>query len=170
MLRLTPIITLLIISCINPSGGNKHKQEVENEVTAYHNITLAYKDSIDHQSSTLKKVHIDLDAPAEGGEATLYLSEKDTLKMDITFYGEMGKRVYVLYLKSNHPVFCIDTNILYREPIYLSKEMKIASTSVDKIVLRNNAIISWWQNGKTVKDNYEEKAKEIRALQTLIRE
>lgn len=177
MLKLTAILPLLVIACGNPSGNNKGKQEATSEVltvTAYNNATLSYKDSIDHQIHTFKNTHIDLDAPGEGGEAILYLSGKDTLKMDITFYGEMGKRVYALYLKNSHPVFYIDSNIYYREPIYLSKEVKIASATIDEIILRNNTIVSWSQNGKAVNDKREEKAQEIRDLykeiQTLIRE
>ncbi|RBL91433.1 hypothetical protein DF182_02095 [Chitinophaga flava] len=183
------------MGCGNPSASNGLKQETANrdtllsdtfkkkeviannissEVdTAYSNTILSYKDSIDNQRKTLRKVNKSLEGSSEGGEAILYLSGKDTLQMNITFYGETGKSVYVLYLRNGHPVFYIGTTTFYSEPINISKDVKTDSTTVDKIILRNNAIVSWLQNGGKVKDKYEEKDQEIRDLyseiQTLIK-
>lgn len=191
MLRLIAIIAVLAIGCGNPSARKGIKQEIANrdtslpdtfntkevitnnissEVdTAYNNIILSYKDSIDNQSRTLKIVNKSLEGSSEGGEAIFYLSGKDTLKMNISFYGETGKSVYVLYLRNRYPVFYIGTTTFYSEPINISKDVKIDSTIVDKIILRNNAIVSWFQNGTEVKDNFEGKEQEVRDLYSEIR-
>lgn len=169
MLRLITIVGILAIGCGNPSTSGGLKQETANrdtllsdtfkkkeviansissEVdTAYNNTIISYKDSIDNQSRTLEKVDKSLEGSSEGGEAILYLSGNDTLKMNITFYGETGKSVYVLYIRNRYPVFYIGTTTFYSEPINISKNVKTDSTTVDKIILRNNTIVSWLQNG-----------------------
>lgn len=183
------------MGCANPSVNNKLQQEVidsntlwpgtfkkkevistniSTEADSLYNVNIIrYADSLDSKINTLKKVKKNLDVSSEGGEAVLYLSGKDTLKINITFYREMGKSVYVLYLRNSYPVFYIGTTFFYKEPIYISKDVKIDSTTVDKIVLRNNNVISWLQNGGEITKKYEEKEQEVRELyseiQTFIR-
>ena len=195
MLRLITIIAVLVMGCGNPYASTGLKEVINRDTlfpdtikkkeiiisnlaaevdTAYNNTILFYKDSIDNQNRKLKKVNKSLDVSSEGGEAILYLSGKDTLKMNITFYGETGKSVYVLYLRNGGPVFYIDTTTFYSEPINISKDVKTDSTTVDKIILRNNTIVSWFQNGRKVKDKYEEKGQEVRnfynEIQTIIKQ
>jgi len=191
MLRLI-IIAILVVSCGNPSANNRLKQQMvdrdtllpdtfkRREVitnslvtegdTLYSNGILSYKDSIDNKVQALRKINKRLEGSSEGGEAILYLSGKDTLKMNITFYGETGKSVYVFYLRGGYPVLYIGTTNVYNEPINISKDAKIDSTTIDKITLRNNVIVSWLQNGRKVKDNYEDKEKEVRYLYSEIRD
>lgn len=155
----------MIIGCGNPSSGDRLKQpDTLLPDTLYDNTILSYKDSVDMEAPSLKKVNNAIEGSSEGGEATLYLSGSEILKMNITFYGEMGKSVYVFYLRDGYPVFYIGTTSFYSEPIYVSKKVKIDGVSVDKIILHRNAIVSWLQNEVPVKDRYKEKEQEIRDI------
>lgn len=178
MLRLI-IIVVLVTGCGNPSASkqeviNQHtllpdtfkKQEVDTGIiaAAYKKDILSFKDSIDNKTKTLKKINKSIEGSSEGGEAILYLSGKDTLKINITFYGETGKSTYVFYLRNGCPVFYIDTISFYSEPITISKNVKANSTTIGEIILRNNAVVSWLKDGNKVKDKYEEKNREIKDL------
>ncbi|WP_160715998.1 hypothetical protein [Chitinophaga solisilvae] len=185
MLRLV-IIAILVVSCGNPSASNwlklqmgdrdtllsdtfKRKEViacslVTEEDSLYKNSIYSYKDIIDNKVRILRKINKRLEGSSEAGEAVLYLSGKDTLKMNITFYGETGKSIYVFYLRDGHPVLYIGTTNVYNEPVNISKDVKVDSTTIDKIALRNNVIVSWIQNGKKVNDNNEDKGKEVRDL------
>ncbi|WP_212002734.1 hypothetical protein [Chitinophaga sp. HK235] len=161
MFRLLFIIALLIISCGPPS------------VSDYHHIS-SYKDSIDRNLSSLKRISKDVEGSTEGGEVALYLSGKDTLKIEATFYGETGKSNHVFYLKNRLPVFYTDTTYLYAAPIYISSDAKIDSMLVDQITLQGDSIVQWFRHEQPAKDADQKKGKEIIALykriQTLVKE
>lgn len=137
--------------------------------TVYNNKILSYKDSINNKIKTLKKINRDIEGSAEGGEAILYLAGKDTLRMNVTFYGETGKSEYVFYLSYGVPVYYISTTTTYKEPIGISREVKIDNIITDEVILRGKEVISWKQNEQpSDKQKYSQKAQEIFDLYTEI--
>lgn len=137
--------------------------------TVYRNKILSYKDSIDRKVKTLKKISKNLEGSAEGGEAILYLAGKDTLRMNVIFYGETGKSEYAFYLSKDAPVLYIGTTTFYKEAINVSKEVRIDNIVKDEVILKNKEVISWKQNEQlSNKQKYSQKAQEIFDLYTEI--
>lgn len=162
MLRILIVFFVFTLGCGTPSVTKKHDPQVSNEDTlladtfrnekiitndtfteadAYKSSILSYKDSIDSKIMSLKKVNREIEGSSEGGEAILYLSGRDTLRINAIFYGETGKSTYVFYIRNKYPVLYIDTTILYNEPIFASRKVKIKSITIDELILRNNTVV-----------------------------
>lgn len=149
-----------------PNITNASKDTLD---TVYNNKILSYKDSVNNKIKTLKKINRDIKGSAEGGEAILYLAGKDTLRMNVTFYGETGKSEYVFYLSNGIPVYYVSTTTIYKEPIGVSKEVKIDNIITDEVILRDKEVISWKQNEQpSDKQKYSQKAQEISDVYTEI--
>lgn len=141
------------------------KQHVDLD-SQYTREVLLYRAQVDNNLGSYRKEKKQLEAPSEGGEAMLYLSGKDTVRIDATYYGEMGKSEYVFYVRDARPVLCINTVTSYAEPISASAETKVKSVVVDSIVSRDNQVVNWIQNNKTLTTGYVEKSKEMNEVFT----
>jgi len=185
--KLIVIIAIFVVGCSSSSVCKTQQQQVsekdslvadtsgkevvvsdkmvDEEDTFYRNNVFSYKDSIDRKIGVMRKVHYDLeDLGLEGAECTIYISEMDTLRMDITVYGEMGKGMYVLYIKDSSPVFYFSHTFYYDEPVIVSGHPKVNKRDSDTVILRNYAIVKWIKNGIEMKAKYEEKSRDVKYM------
>ncbi|MDR0228591.1 MAG: hypothetical protein LBI72_05950 [Flavobacteriaceae bacterium] len=107
----------------------------------------------------LKSMQRDLYEPSEGGVAKVYYKGTDTLKKEIIYYGERGKKTVDIYHKDGKFILIEDKNIVYKKPIYV----KVSDSTMNVFYLDSKQkLIFWLQNGEKVPPSkYKKKEKEI---------
>lgn len=160
---LVGLLFLFLLSCVN-----KKSQSITKEVTVSVNKfdTLAYIKDIGQYLSEvdnkeLDSISHDIYDSAEGGIKTVYFKNNDTLKKRTLFYGETGKRIITEYLKNSKVIFLKDIVISYRDPIYASQNVEIATKNVNEYYLNTDGTIIFWELNNKPKSQDEYKKQEI---------
>src|SRR5690606_19100615 len=104
-------------------AGYFTKEIIANEANAYR--INEYKAFVDTLKARLASVRREVDGSAEGGVIESFFNQDDTIKKEIEYYGETGKRVVHIYLIIGHPVLVLDTEIRYKEAISSGNEISI---------------------------------------------
>lgn len=144
-------------------------QQKENKVGAipvfsastYKQEVGQYKDSINNVLSTLNLDKKDLfGSSAEGGEASVYRKEKDTLKAGLVYYGEGGKVEYELYYRKGKVVLFNELTSRYKVPINM-EPAKIDNESHRTFVIHDGRVLDE-KDGKEIEALIQELEKDIR--------
>lgn len=120
-----------------------------------------YKDSINNVLSTLNLDKKDLfGSSAEGGEASVYHKDKDTLKVGLVYYGEGGKMEYELYYRKGKVLLFNELSSRYKSPINI-EPTKIENESRRTFVIHEGAVLDE-KDGKEVASLIKELEKDVR--------
>jgi len=127
--------------------------------------TLSFCDQVEHNLSSYKQLSKDIGGSTEGGEAKIFIDSKDTVKIEVTFYGETGKSIQEYYYEGKQFVLFKSKDVFYREPINTTSDVEIDSTAVERIVLKDMKVVHWVQDEQIKAENlYPEKTKEVLIL------
>lgn len=174
-LKLNSMRNVILILCtlivVVGCGENKKRipnQEAKAQTEKVDTLALVtmlnrYKlkvDSIKHNIDSLER---DIYKSAEGGTVQSFYNSSDTLKKEIVYYGETGKRLIHIYFKEKRPVLIEDTSIHYQRPISIDNEVKIESKIINTYYFdKEKHLIYWGKDGKVMPSSqYSEKSKEI---------
>lgn len=159
------LVFLSLVGC-----GETNQQKVNTQTGQVTNDTLEivrqrneYKSSVDSMKSSLKSLQRDVYESAEGGTVESFYNENDTLKKEIVYYGETGKRVVHIYQKQGNPLLVEDTEIRYKEPISAEKDIEISSSVTDVYYMDDKQhLIYWLKDGRQIpQSQYKEQEKKI---------
>jgi hypothetical protein len=147
-----------LISC---TTENKTDQIHSQDDSAYQKSILLFKDSVeaglDRFSCVVKN---DPSGSTEGGEIKYYIDRGDTAKIEATYYGETGKKVYSLYVKDGALVYFDEMTIEYKEPISAERKVAIVARTRKSYVLQNLRVKFYWLDGiESKKESYDEEKK-----------
>src|SRR5699024_9646693 len=123
------LIVLVSITIIGCNGKRTSNHRTANSIKKIDTLALVksinhYKLKIDSIKPTLDSLNKDIYKSAEGGIVKLfYNNQSDTLKKEVIYYGETGKRLLDIYLKENKPVLIEDVTVHYKKPIAIHKEV-----------------------------------------------
>lgn len=122
-----------------------------------------YRLKLDSLKPSLDSLSKDIYESTEGGTLKVFFKASDTLKKEIVYYGETGKRVLEIYLKEGNPIIIEDISIKYQEPIYSSTDVSVES-KVNNIYYLNSEshLIYWIKEDQVMPPSlYLKQAKEI---------
>lgn len=122
-----------------------------------------YKVLVDSVKSNLKNVQSNIYESAEGGTKKSFYSQTDTLKKELVYYGETGKRIINIYQKLGNPILIEDIDVRYEEPISTGKDVEIRNSVMDTYFLDDKQNLIYWlkNDQKMPKSQYKEQEKEI---------
>ena len=168
------LLPFLLLVVFLPIGCGKGKERVEAyRFTARETIdTLAekkgierYKQYIESVKGSMQMLEYDHFDTAEGGRTKSYYNGKDTVKKEIKYYGEMGRKHLDCYLKNNSPLLIEEQTFLYEKPLGSTEPVMIRDSIVH--IFYFNAplqLIYWLEDDKKVNPlYYEEKEAEWRS-------
>lgn len=122
-----------------------------------------YKFSVDSIQASLDSIQRDVYQSAEGGLIKSFYNHSDTLKKEIVYYGETGKRLLHIYRREEKTVLIEDTKVNYEEPINLSKDVEISSRVKDVYYLDGKSNLVYWVRDSQIMPSslYAKQEKEI---------
>jgi len=121
-----------------------------------------YKQEVASFKEKLKMRQRDSFESAEGGEIRCFYIEKDTVKMEMDYYGETGRKHLVLYQKNGLPVLMEEKTFGYEEPLGINQTTTISDSLVQQFYFDKQNLIYWLKDGQHVhSSNYKEKEEEL---------
>ncbi|MDM1046613.1 hypothetical protein HX004_08390 [Myroides sp. 1354] len=121
-----------------------------------------YKHEIESFKEKWKMSERDSFESAEGGEIRCFYIEKDTVKKEIDYYGEMGRKHLVLYQKNGLPVLMEEKIFVYEEPLGINQTTALSDSLVQQFYFDKQNLIYWLKNGQHVhSSSYKEKEEEL---------
>ncbi len=169
IMRTILLLSFLLFSLVG-CGESNQRSTVNNKIQSEKKNTLVlvkqankYKLLIDSTKGNLHSVQRDVYESAEGGTVESFYNQSDTIKKEIIYYGEMGKRVVHIYKKQGKTILVEDTNVSYEEPINPKKTVKISSSVTDVYYLdRRQNLIYWIKDGRKMPESrYKAQEEEI---------
>lgn len=156
------IVLLLFIGCSEPNqqAVKELTVEVVKDTLGIVNQANDYKLLVDSTKSSLKSVQHDIYESAEGGTVVSFYNHSDTLKKEIIYYGETGKRIVHIYLRQGKTILIEDTNISYKEPISTGREAEISGSVTDVYYLDDEQSLIYWLKDGLRMPEYQYKAQE----------
>lgn len=160
---LSVFFLLIIAGC-----SRKDQNEVSRETHTIDTLATveeinSYKDSVDSMKSSLDSLEKDIYKSAEGGSIKAFYTNSDTLKKEIIYYGETGKRILHLYLREGRKIFLRDVSFKYNAPINVDEDVEISDKVEDLYYLDNKlGLIYWVRNDEVMSDSlYKVQEKEL---------
>lgn len=122
-----------------------------------------YKQSIDSVKSSLDSLQRNIYKSAEGGSIQVFYNRGDTLKKEVIFYGETGKRILNVYYREGKPILVEEVINYYQAPISVNEQVKIENKIRNVYYFNKKTnLIYWIKNRKYVPSSqYSKKTKEI---------
>ncbi|MBB1140689.1 hypothetical protein [Myroides sp. WP-1] len=122
-----------------------------------------YKVIVEASKMQLNNFQRDVYESSEGGVAKAYYKGEDTLKKEIVYYGEGGKKTVDIYQKDGKFILIEDKDIVYKDPIYVNSDVKVSDSTLNVFYLDSKQkLIFWLKNGKKVPTSkYKIKEEEI---------
>ncbi|WP_413513493.1 hypothetical protein [Myroides odoratus] len=163
---LLSFVVLFLIGCGKLSDKQNVKIQIEDNRIDTLNVVQQiekYKAMVEASKMQLKNVQRDLYESSEGGVAKVYYKGADTLKKEIIYYGEGGKKTVDIYQKDGKFILIEDKDIIYRDPIYVNNDVKVSDSTMNVFYLDSKQkMIFWLQNGKKAPTSkYKMKEEEI---------
>ncbi len=163
------IILCSLIVVVGCGENKKHTSKQESKAQTEKIDTVAfvmglnrYKLKVDSMKRNIDSLERDIYKSAEGGTVQSFYNSSDTLKKEIVYYGETGKRLIYIYLKKNEPVLIKDISIHYQRPINIDDEVKIESRIINTYYFDRGHLIYWNKDGKVMPSpQYSEKSDKI---------
>jgi len=147
------IITLFltIVGCGENRSYSAKKKEVQ-VITLDSSLLVKeindYKIKVDSIKFDLDSLQRDVYESAEGGIVRSFYNQSDTLKKEVVYYGETGKRMLEIYQKQGKSVLIKDVLISYTEPINVDKDVEIRDSITNVYYLDSQQNLIYW-----IKDN-----------------
>lgn len=160
------VMLLVINGCGRFSDTQKITIEAEKGIVDTLNIVQQidnYKKIVESNKTGMKSIRRDIYESSEGGFMELFYNEVDTLKKEIVYYGETGKREINIYQKTGKPILIEDKDIIYRDPIYVDNNVTIKDSITDVFYLDDDQKLIFWskKDKKVSLSEYDKKQEEI---------
>ena len=122
-----------------------------------------YKVSIDSIRFKLDSIQRDIYKSNEGGVVRVFYNKSDTLKKEVIYYGETGKRLVNIYQKQGKSVLIEDELINYTKPISVDKDSEIKNRTINVYYLDSQQnLVYWVKNNQDMHISlYKQQEKEI---------
>ncbi len=115
-----------------------------------------YSNNVDENQESYKKCeNAILGLTTEGVSVVSYFSDDGLVKLEIGYFGEMGKFEEVEYLKKGKTVLIRDLDTNYNVPIY-EEGSRVESEIPSKIYFKDQKIVAWVRNGTTIDPSSED--------------
>lgn len=168
-MRAILLLNLVLLSLVGCGETNQQKAKAQAEQVINDTLEVVrqrneYKSLVDSMKGNLKSVQRDIyGQSAEGGTIESFYNQSDTLKKEIVYYGETGKRIIQIYWKQVNPLLVENTEIRYKELISAEKDIEISSSVTDVYFLdEKQHLIHWLKDGREIpKSQYSEQEKKI---------
>lgn len=128
-------------------------------------IRVMYNNIKTHLASYDTTMNVIFGESTEGGHSIAYYDKDNDIKLiEITWFGETGKRITEYYFDNQKLFFAVDQNIIYNRPIYWdkkeAKEMndkeafdpKKTKVKVDRYYFKNEKLFLWLDKKKNSVD------------------
>jgi hypothetical protein len=151
-MRAILLFNLVILSLVGCGETNQQKAKEQTEQVINDTLEIVrqrneHKSLVDSMKGNLKSVQRDIyGQSAEGGSIESFYNQSDTLKKEIVYYGEIGKRIIQIYQRQGNPLLVEDTEIRYKEPISAEKDIEISSRITNVYYLDDNQHLIHWLN------------------------
>ncbi|MBB1149292.1 hypothetical protein H4K35_03945 [Myroides sp. NP-2] len=160
------LVVLFLIGCGKLSEKQNLKIQIEKNGIDTLNVVKKiekYKAMVEASKMQLKNIQRDLYESSEGGVVKVYYKGADTLKKEIIYYGEGGKKTVDIYQKDGKFILIEDKDIVYKNPIYVNSDVKVSDSTMNVFYLDSKQkLIFWLQNGERVSTSkYKKKEEEI---------
>lgn len=163
------LLNLVLLSLVGCGETNQQKAKAQAEQVVNDTLDIIrqrneYKSLVDSMKGNLKSVQRDIyGQSAEGGTVESFYNQNDTLKKEIVYYGETGKRIIHIYQKQGNLLLVEDTEIRYKEPISAEKDIEIGSSVTDVYYLDDKQhLIHWLKDGREIPEpQYKEQENKI---------
>ena len=163
------LLNLVLLSLVGCGETNQQKPKAQAEQVVNDTLDIIrqrneYKSLVDSMKGNLKSVQRDIyGQSAEGGTVESFYNQNDTLKKEIVYYGETGKRIIHIYQKQGNLLLVEDTEIRYKEPISAEKDIEIGSSVTDVYYLDDKQhLIHWLKDGREIPEpQYKEQENKI---------
>lgn len=160
------LVALFLIGCGKLSKKQNLKIQIEKNVIDTLNVIQQiekYKEMMEASKIQMKNIQRDLYESSEEGVAKIYYKGADTLKKEIIYYGEGGKKTVDIYQKDGKMILIEDKDIVYKDPIYVNSDVKVSDSTMNIFYLDSKQkLIFWLQNGEKVSTSkYKMKEEEI---------
>lgn len=124
-----------------------------------------YKVRVDSIKSELDSIQRDIYESAEGGIVITFYNQSDTLKKEVVYYGEMGKRLLDIYQRQGKSVLIEDVVITYTEPISVEKEIEISDTIKNVYYLASQQNLIYWIRDNQIMPSSQYEIQEKKIIQ-----
>lgn len=143
----------IVLSCGNTDNSNNKEKEPLPQVAIEKIDTLRTveqhrqsKLTIDSLKPYLDSLSKDVYETTEGGQIKTFFKQSDTLKKEMVYYGEMGKRFVEVYQENGSPFLIKHTEFRYETPIYSSDKISIKDKILNEYYLKEENLIYWTKN------------------------
>lgn len=155
MRTLTAIMTLLLFSTLTVAQSTD---------STINDIRFKYKNIRTHLVSYDTIMFAIWDKSKEGGHAIAYYDKNNDLKLiEVTWFGETGKRITEYYFDNRKLIFAFDQDFDYNRPIYWGEKKakekgdnevfdpKKTTVKEDRYYFKNEKLFLWLDNtGKSI--------------------
>ena len=148
------IISLLSLTTIGCSENHSSVKEenklevIESDTSLLVEVVNKYMMQVDSIKPNLDSLQRDIFESAEGGVVKCFYTQSDTLKKEVVYYGETGKRTLEIYQQEGSTVLIKDVKINYTEPISVDKDIETSDLVENVYYLDGKQNLIYW-----IKDN-----------------
>lgn len=159
------LLSISLTSCqefYNQPKIREHIGKDTADISKFVHQTNKYKLFVDSIKNELKSIQLDIYESTESGIKTLFYNQTDTLKKEIIYYGETGKRIVATYQEEGLPILIEDTEIKYKNPICTDSNVEYMDSITNVYYLKNKKLVYWIKNAKIMPQlQYEMQEKNI---------
>lgn len=128
----------------------------------------AYVRSTNENIHLYPKCEADIfDLSSEGASLVVYYNNKDVIKTEVEYFGEMGKERQDIYLMESEFVFVESSEVSYDKPFYFDN-YKIVSETINQFYFKDGSPVIWRKDGTEVEFSSEEFALRRERLESSI--
>lgn len=143
-----------------PQQENSIEQEMSANENTYSKTVEAMIKKFEDNKDSYQKVEKDLmGETTEGGSVNGYFLNNELQAMEVTFYGETGKKIVNYYIEED-TVYIQTEDTYYQNPISVESEPKVKETVNKKQLVVNEKALEYMETSKTWTET--EKIEEIK--------
>lgn len=164
------LLSIFLFLFIGIGCGKVKKQVVFSQFVAYQTIDImervkqidAYKLEVESLKENLKTNQRDSFETAEGARIKCFYIKEDTVKKVVDYYGETGRKHFVLYQEKGIPVLIEEIELMYETPLGTASSVVIKDSIVQIFYYHEQKLLYWLRNNQQVDvAKYKEKEGEL---------
>lgn len=152
------LLSTLLFLFIGIGCGKVKKQVTFSQLIPYQAIDTmervkqidVYKLEVESLKDKMETSQRDSFETAEGGRIKYFYIKEDTVKKELDYYGETGRKHFVLYQEKGMPLLIEEIEMTYETPLGVANSVEIKDSVVQTFYYHEQKLIYWLKNDQHV--------------------